>query len=399
MKMNFLIKSLGSQTIYTFCIVILSIRSLTPQYLIYRNPVIFDQLVLYGAFVLMFVSLVRNKKLKLKIKKFIPFFSCLFLYSLIELVAHGELWISNTNNICLIVLLVIFYMLSYEDKIRILSCMFVLLTILLVLAYFEYILYKCGVSFIIQSGIERGEGSGAYYSHGIFNVFVEGKSIVRFQSLLREPGFLGMIAGLFMFVLPKVNKKLWLLWIIFGISSMSLAYFILFLASLLFVFSSGKGKELFVSIVVIILILIVALYFFPHAINDIFLSRIVDYTSRGYDNRSTDYANTLLSNANSFNKWFGYSESFFYKQDMGWGTTGIKMDLIKWGYLGVFLSALGVFTLFKTYIKKNKYMLFVIMMLFLILYYNGSIKYMLCMHLLFFSIYDANTNKLFFNPN
>ena len=84
-----------------------------------------------------------------------------------------------------------------------------------------------GINYYLASAIERGEGSGIIYSHGLFNIYPLFEFPPRFQGLFREPGFLGVCSALILFNYDKFPKKIYLHWLVGGLFSLSLFFYIL----------------------------------------------------------------------------------------------------------------------------------------------------------------------------
>lgn len=102
------------------------------------------------------------------------------------------------------------------------------------LALCEYILHLVGINFYIASNIERGEGSQIVYNQGILNIYPVFEFPPRFQALFREAGFLGVCDGIILFNLHKYSRKVALPWILGGLFSLSLFFYVFLILAFIY---------------------------------------------------------------------------------------------------------------------------------------------------------------------
>ena len=276
-------------------------------------------------------------------------------------------------------------------------------TVLLFLAIIEYILFVVfGVGLILDT-FDRGEMAAkeSLYMQGLFNYYcLDSIDLMRFQSLFREPGYLGQCAGLVLILWERVNTKKILVWLIAGIMSMSLFFYVfcfivacyhLMIKKYTNVSAVANKIKIFI---VIVLICTVSFYFIPNEYKDILQSRIETIQETKTDNRSTAELNFALEKMFKEGNVTGYGATSFYKNNMNENNTGLKADLYILGVLGVIIILIcHIMVLAGTpSSNKNKYLCF---LFFIILYYNADVKYELYVHLLLFEIF-LNQNCLFY---
>lgn len=121
--------------------------------------------------------------------------------------------------------------LTVNNKIRKLSFYYFtkLFALFLLLGIIEFLLYLKG--YYIPLGLtERSTTQGKYtLIQGIFNFFsLYSKTMFRFQSMAEEPGLIGTLCALMVFAIDrKVFKKEFYVFIVSGIFTFSMAFFIL----------------------------------------------------------------------------------------------------------------------------------------------------------------------------
>lgn len=310
------------------------------------------------------------------------------LTNLISLFTHEELLSADLQYIIQVVLIFIFCSLPFKLQMNSFDCIVKLGAILLFCGILEFVLYTYfGISFLLAEAVERGEESTQMYAHGIFNVFQLGELIPRFQCLFREPGFLGICAGLLLFKFQNLSWKVSLIWLFSGILSLSLAFYALaFVAFLYHIFIT---KILFkphylITGTIIVAVLSVVLW---DILNDAIFLRIQDYIEYG-DNRTTaDLDRDLFKMFASSDFWFGYGYNNFAESGYVFGNAGIKAELYKYGIFNVCFFFMFFYLLLCAYpftLKQRLFLLF----LYALCSYNGDTKYAFHIYLILLSLYQ-----------
>lgn len=346
------------------------------------------ELVYFAALII--VSLKNRSIFNFK-NKGLPLFSIVFIFwNICSLFFVGTCFIQESGVLISFISLFLFFSLKDEDKRNTINVFVVFSTILFTFSAIEFIFYLFGEKFLIAQVVERGEGTTAEFEHGIFNLYDISSWTMRFQGLFREPGHLGVCAGLMLFAYDKLDKKIYYLWMIFGILSQSLAFFILlFIAIVYRLFSSRRGSA-FISAIILVCALSVIIIKNRDLADLLIFERIESYQSKGYDSRSTEELNSYISKLSFSNQPFGYGDKLFVSKELSWGNTGIKADIFKYGYAGVLLIIISVISLL-SFQKDHKTRLLCIF-LFLLCYYNGDIKYSLFFYFALLTNYFESWN-------
>lgn len=332
----------------------------------------------------------RNFNLKENTRK-LKYFGLIFvLFNVISLATHAELIFETSDGIINIFILLLFYMLCKKERDNTLKIFLICLTVLFAFSLVEYVLYLLGRSYLLASYIERGEGSSQVYAHGIFNVFFQNALLVRFQGLFREPGHLGLLAGVLMFSLDKYNNKLWMAWLIYGLASLSLVFYLLLGIQFFLRIIEFKSYKRLWGVFCVVITLLVAYNsstFVQGIAEDAIFIRVEGYYDKGGDSRSTEDLDERLDRANSFETLFGYGVKSFNDKDLAWGNTGMKADAYKYGYVGIILLFLMAFVLIR-YPRMIKYNILATFLL-MLCYYYGDVKFSFHFHLPLYSLYYA----------
>lgn len=320
-----------------------------------------------------------------------------FLINLMTILAHGELITNDIQFFIHVNLIYIFVSLPINSQIKVFQSFVFLGSILLLLGIIEYILYVfLSKGILLVSYMERGEDSGQYYSHGIFNVYQLGEIIVRFQGLFREPGFLGICAGLLLFKISKRNIFSQIVWGVSGLLSLSLAFYLLLFAAVVYHIVCSKLLLKFSRIFVIVSITVIILGAFKEILNDAVYQRIENYVEEGDNRTKKDFNYELENLQNTSNIIYGYGFNRFISKGFSWGNTGIKADLYKYGYLGILIFVVSFYVLLNRYkfSFKDKVSIFI---LFLICYYNADVKYAFHIYLILLSLYLPTYENFAYN--
>lgn len=282
-------------------------------------------------------------------------------------------------------LVYIFVFMKYVDQKATVRCFVSFGSVLLVCSMLEYVLYNFLGLGITLGTFDRGESEVEMQPviQGIFNYYlVTDYSFYRFQSLFREPGYLGQCAGLILLFWGKIPLRYSIIWLVAGLMTVSLFFYVfLFLAiPMMFYIQIGGNVKLKLKwnyIFLLILVLAIFVYIAPDGVKDTIADRLAMYEADGKDNRSTVAFNIALFDLFQGPRClWGAGATSFYKLGYAWGNTGIKEDIYKFGIIGIVVVLSAFYLLIKSYYLKSK-AVFMVFMTFVLFYYNADIKYAL----------------------
>ena len=325
------------------------------------------------------------KKIKYSVH-FLQSFAVVTFYFLIVYLLDMEY--SNKAILYDISLVYVFLSLSKECQVKTFRYFVGFGTILLFFSMIEYVLFLTGRGILLGT-FDRGENeySELPVSQGLFNYYIiTQKSFFRFQSLFREPGYLGQCAGLVFLYWGRIPLKQSIIWLIAGLMTVSLFFYLFLIISIpvLIYFNSGrfKGSAPKVrNIFFIVLLLSGALLLVPDDVAEVVEQRVEVLADEGTDNRSTASFNMELSKMveNGDILW-GLGAESYYRKGFAWGNTGMKGDLYKFGIFGVSLVVLA-FAILMMAFKATRSVKFLCVVFFILLYYNGDMKYALYIYI------------------
>ena len=221
---------------------------------------------------------------KLKVR---PLFIASFvIYFVITLIVHGEK--PSVGVLCAI--LMGYYVLSLKIKYKIwLFDRFVsLLALTFGLSALEYLFgVFLGISHINTTPIYRFETDAHYFYQGIITIFpyYYQTGLARFQAFTEEPGLVGTLCAFMLACLDlKQNKWQILIFVVCGILSMSLAFYLMF--ALWLVYSAVnlkniRGKILLIAFIFLIFCLA------QNEVTELVAGRITGKSIAEIDNRGT----------------------------------------------------------------------------------------------------------------
>ena len=228
------------------------------------------------------LSLTENKKVR-------PLFiASFFIYFIITIVIHGEK--PSVGVLCAI--LMGYYVLSLKPKYKIwlFDRFTTLIAILFGLCVLEFVLAVfLGISCIKHTPIYRFDTDAHYFYQGIITIFpyYYQFGLARFQAFTEEPGLVGTLCA-FMLACLNIKEYKWQMavFIMCGILSMSLAFYLIFVMWV--VYNSLNMKNAKYNL--LLLVFIVAVCFLAqNEITELVTGRIAEKGSiSGLDNRSTE---------------------------------------------------------------------------------------------------------------
>lgn len=279
-----------------------------------------------------------------------------FIYSIllitISILLHFQ--IPNIGVLLSVLYTYVFLRLKGEYRYYIYHRFVTVLAVLLFLSIVEHVLYLITGFFIQLGEAERSVTMGSqHFYHAVFNVFsVSSTGFCRFQSLADEPGRIGTLCGFLLFTVnPRYYKKQFVVFIIAGLLSLSLAFYALLLCYLFISVLFFKKIKYAVGVGCVLLIG----YFYNQDKIDYM---IIDRVQNGYSNDELD--NRVSYEFKRELNRFYCSEDIFLGRGYGasgdivqtGGNAGLQRAIYEIGVLGVFFWFLIYNNLF---VKFNKF--------------------------------------------
>ena len=220
-------------------------------------------------------------------------------------------------------------------KIRVFDLFVRILSVILFISLIEFLIFFITGKGLVIGYVERpGDYGEQNFYQLLFNLIIDTPlSFYRFQSLSEEPGVVGTICGLLIFLLKgkKEYKREYYIFIIAGVLSFSLAFYVMFIIHLI----TGKVNTRMVIIVALSGVLLYFLLndFFEHYI----LNRIIGRSLEEIDDRGTaDFKYQFQTALENGKLWLGIYH--------GNGIDGAGMKIFIWRY-----GLLSLFFLFTSY--------------------------------------------------
>lgn len=248
------------------------------------------------------------------------------------------------------VLLYFVIILNLSEKKRLVHCFTNVYSFILLISMLFYFLYLSGVNlpyFVINYELNSGYPS---FNNYIFLITVNGVvDYPRFQSIFLEPGHIGMISSLLLYVnnYDFKNKSTWIM-ILSILLSLSLAAYVLLIIGVViyFIFSKKRFLKNALAVSVIMTGLIISsLIYYKYNQDSVYskliLSRLELDDNRGIvgNNRTDSYFDYYYSELffdNTYDVLFGIDGNEF-KDKFQWGNTSYKTFIVNSGLVGLFL--------------------------------------------------------------
>ena len=125
---------------------------------------------------------------------------------------------------------VLFLRISYELQVRIIKCFVWVLAILLTCSIVEFTIYETtGWGIVLGQSTRETAAKETHFVNLVFNLIGTNYGVVRFQSIANEPGRIGTLCGMLLFLAWRVRSLRipFIVFVISGIISFSLAFFVL----------------------------------------------------------------------------------------------------------------------------------------------------------------------------
>ena len=282
------------------------------------------------------LPIIRRKQITVKnFKEAFIYFSIWGLTYAISVIVNSRM--PETSFILYTLYGTVFLLMSDSVKQQTFHMFIMAFAVLLSLGIIEYVLYLQGI--YIPIGITTRDNAAAHYDliQWLFSfISLYSEDYVRFQSLANEPGLIGTLCALLLFVLDKKEyKKSFWVFVLAGILTLSLAFYLLFL---LYIVSRMRSRKTFMMAVACLM----ALYMVYNVFQDTASVQLVTErieSGEDADNRTTyQFDQQLNKMINSSHVWLGMGYgaiSDLYLSDGG--NAGAKVCFYHIGILGVFL--------------------------------------------------------------
>lgn len=226
-----------------------------------------------------------------------------------------------------------------ELKLFVLKRFLNIYTILLTLSMIEYFLILFSDKGILLGNVGKST-MNSEFQHYILNIIRIGG--FRFQFICDEPGDIGTLNGLLLFIISRYQgfRKQFAVIIASGLLSLSFAFYVFFCIYLL--------KELLYLNIKHIVIIILSGIFFYSTFSEYVDFYIIDrYEGGNFDNRSTEEFNDEFEKfTNTSDIWFGKgigAEMRFRQSHFTFsGSSGVKKEIYDTGLIGVLLLMIAL---------------------------------------------------------
>ena len=228
----------------------------------------------------------------------------------------------------------IFILLNDKWKLTVFDWLVKSLVFFLSLSLIEYLLYIfTDQGILIAYFIRDNSGREQLFEQHLFNFFII-NSTIRFQSFCEEPGELGTLCYLMLFLVgnnPRYKIYYYCFWI-FGLASFSLGFYIL--AAIYLLSIRFKIRTIVLTAVCVLTMPLIL----GEQFETLVMERISGKDIRDIDNRTGDALNSALSTS-IFDGSIIYGHGGVLPDDMEYdsGNTGGKVFLYKYGVLGLIL--------------------------------------------------------------
>jgi|GEM_PF-4597640 len=234
--------------------------------------------------------------------------------------------------------------------------------LLLLLSIVEFVLVELfGIGLLLGHVVRVEEAvfdRATYFNHYIFNI-IKDDVMVRFQSIMEEPGNVGTLCGFLLFVIgnnARYSRQFYIV-LIAGFLSLSMAFFALF--ALFFISNIELKKKK--MILIISIIIICGIFFFGEQFESKIVLRL---QSENLDDRSNvyfDHQLYLFVKEHGIPFFFGNGAGATNSIDIGRGVVGAKRELFDYGVIGCVLLFLSSFFAFFKYngISKRSVLFFI----------------------------------------
>lgn len=299
--------------------------------------------ILYALLILVYLNYgYKYKKQAFIIRCFLIPPLCLYFFSAIF---HGAL----PNRGILLGLVYGFILLGTcrADQIRAFEVFLNCTCLLLLFSILEFVIVELFGKGLLLGQVVRVEEAvfdrTTFFNHYLFNIIKE-DVIVRFQSIMEEPGNVGTLCGLLLFVIGKNAKyiKQFYIILISGFLSLSMAFFALFAMYVICNFSIRNIK----ATVIIAIVIIGGVTLFKDQFENKIILRLQSEKVDDRSNEVFDQHLYLFAKERGLSFYFGNGAGATNSIDIGRGVVGAKRELYDYGIVGcllLFISSLVTF--------------------------------------------------------
>lgn len=290
-------------------------------------------------------------------KKVRPLFLASFvIYFFITLIIHGEKF--SVSVLCCLLLGYCVLSLKPKFKIWIYDRFISVLALLFGLSALEYLLAVFwGISYINHTPIYRFESNEHYFYQGIITVFpyLYKTSLVRFQAFTEEPGLVGTLCA-FLLACIDIKRHKWQLavFVVCGILSMSLAFYLIFVLWIGYMMFNVKNIKY--NIILFVFIAIIC-FLAQDEITELVMGRLAekgnisDLDNRGTYSFKTAFDEFIVSSDAVFGRGLRtYHSTFSGVSKESGGNAGAKPFIYSYG---LFSMLLLFFSYSKCFLKVN----------------------------------------------
>lgn len=253
---------------------------------------------------------------------------------------------------------VFFLRISYELQVRIIKCFVWVLAILLACSIVEYTIYETtGWGIVLGQATRVTSVKESHFVNLVFNLIgTDGKG--RFQSIVDEPGRIGTLCGMLVFLTWRVRSLRipFIVFVISGIISFSLAFYVL-LGMFLITHFRVSLKKMIIGIAVIAATIYVNYNRFQQMIIERITTNGEMEDIEAIDNRTTVVFDTYFKRAYENGQlWLGVGANNLPEQinlESHGGNAGAKKWIFQYGFVAlVFLF----FTFNKVFLRRLRRM-------------------------------------------
>lgn len=284
-----------------------------------------------------------------------------------------------------------FLLLPQQERLHIANKYIRILTFLLSISLLEYIVAITTGKLFTLDHLIRDTYYGDWNAiQALFNIVPEdwNNTFYRFQSLTDEPGRVGTLSAVLLFALPRKGYiKSKTIFILCGISSFSLAFYVFLVIYFLKILSIKRSRA---SIVLLAIIIIVAVIL-KEEINTLILNR---FTKDKVNNRnSSSFLLEFSKLAKSFLLLTGKGNVTYYENlSFSKNNAGLFVMIYQYGIIGsaIFLWA-SIYTIVKVN-KKSIERLFLILIILISSYQRFDWNYIPYILVIYSGILSINNN-------
>lgn len=262
-------------------------------------------------------------------------------------------------------------------------------SLILILSIVEYLIFSItGAGIVLYSSITRPGDNDVVLSQLVFNLLTSSEitTLFRFQSLCEEPGVIGTICGFLIFLTQeKKYKKNYYIFLIAGLLSFTLSFYVLFILHLI-----NRSSLKIKRIIIYGIIISAGLYYLGQSVSDFLIYRIAGKDFSSIDNRSgIDFAYQFDNALQNGDLWLSN-----YNKGYNIYGAGLKMFIWRYGIISLIILFLSYSYVFFRWAKRYKSTIiktFIFFLAFWISFYQRhyitNMEYVLCFFMapIFFS--------------